>query len=136
MNPDTLLYRMVHPHWLHTGQPDSRAFRPTEKDAGQLSVYDGDLINPQAAWEHYTRELKLFAAGVVAVTVSECLELGLAINADPTPYPEHTLIDFSRLTSPGEIHRKARALNRAATARGWQFIPPDNAIPRTEASEH
>ena len=46
MTPETLLHRMVHPTWLQNGLPTSQTFRPTPKDAGRLSVYDGSQIPP------------------------------------------------------------------------------------------
>jgi hypothetical protein len=44
MNPETLLYRHVNQDWVQQGVPSSQTFRPTQKDHGKLSVYDGDII--------------------------------------------------------------------------------------------
>ncbi len=52
MQPATLLLRQVHPTWLKDGQVLSLAFRPFPKDAGLLSVYDGDLITAEASHTH------------------------------------------------------------------------------------
>ena len=46
MNSDTLLYRMISPSWMQDGSPTTPAFKPTRKDNGRLSVYDGDQISP------------------------------------------------------------------------------------------
>ena len=69
MNSDTLLYRMVSPSWMRDGRSTSQTFKPTRKDNGRVSVYDGDQISPQAAHEHYAG-LGYQAVGVLAVSVS------------------------------------------------------------------
>ena len=65
MNDTTLLYRQIHPSFVQDGRVTSQAFRPTPKDQNQLSVYDGDLIGPPAAFEHYTEKLKHASVGVL-----------------------------------------------------------------------
>ena len=54
MNSDTLLYRMVSPSWIQDGSPTTPTFKPTRKDNSRLSVYDGDQISPQDAYEYFT----------------------------------------------------------------------------------
>lgn len=121
MNSDTLLLRQVHLSWISAGEVTSQAFRPSKKDAGQISVYDGDQIIPKAAWEHYTGVLKYLSVGVVAVTVSECVAQELPVAADPLPlFPQHVLIDFRGL-SRKSLEKKARKLKEAANSRGWLF---------------
>lgn len=124
MTPETLLHRMVHPTWLQNGLPTSQTFRPTPKDAGRLSVYDGSQISPRDAWLHFIGIApgEHPPAGVVAVSVAECLHSGLPVQPDPATFPEHTLIDFTGL-SKNQIKRKAGDLTDAANARGWQFRP-------------
>ena len=123
MNPATLLYRQVHPSWVREGRVASLAFQPTPKDNGRLSVYDGDRISPEDAWHHYTTVLGLQSAGVVAVTLTECVSWQLKVVADPLPaFPEHTLIDFAGLTG-NRIRRVAQHLRAAADVRGWLFRP-------------
>ena len=122
MNSDTLLYRMISPSWMQDGSPTTPAFKPTRKDNGRLSVYDGDQISPQAAYEHYA-SLGNKAVGILAVTVAECESLDLAVTPDPLPgFPAHALIDFTAL-SGNRVKRTARQLNKSATARGWQHRP-------------
>ena len=121
MKPDTLLYRQIHPSWVQEGRTTSQAFRPTPKDHNRLSVYDGDQITAEAAWNHYT--LKWPSVGVMAVTVAECQKQQLAVISDPLPdFSEHALIDFTGLTM-NQARRTARQLTRAANTRGWQFSP-------------
>jgi hypothetical protein len=67
----TLLLRQIHPSFIDRDRVTSQAFRPTEKDRGKLSVYDGDLISAEGSWKHYTARV-LKSAGVLAVTVGEC----------------------------------------------------------------
>ena len=126
MNSDTLLYRMVSPSWMRRGRPTSQTFNPTPKDNGRLSVYDGDQISPQEAYNHFSNPppgLSQTAVGVLAVAVSECESLNLAVNPDPLPnFLQHATIDFTAL-SGNAIRRVARQLNKFATARGWQYRP-------------
>ena len=60
MNPETLLDRHVNQSWVQQGVPSSQTFRPTQKDNGKLSVYDGDIIvSAEAVYEHWTKHLRL-----------------------------------------------------------------------------
>ena len=122
MNDDTLLYRQVHPNWTVDGGISSQAFRPTPKDEGLLSVYDGDKIDPEAAWHHYRSELGLASAGVLGVSVAECNDLQLPARPDPAPFPEHAVINFTGLSN-SKRERKADRLKAAANERGWLFRP-------------
>lgn len=124
MNHDTLLHRQVNPRWIRDGAISSQTFTPTRKDAGLLSVYDGDQIAAEAAWSHFTDSLGFTSAGVVAVSVLECQDLQLPVRPDPTPFPEHAVIDFTGLSRSG-IERKADRLKMAALARGWLFRTDD-----------
>ena len=122
MNSDTLLYRMVSPSWMQDGIPTTPTFKPTQKDNKRLSVYDGDQISPQDAYEHYT-SLGYKAVGVLAVTVEECESLGLTVSPDPLPgFPEHAVIDFTALSGNG-MRRTASDLIKIANDLGWQYRP-------------
>lgn len=120
MNDDSLLLRQIHPGFVQDGRPSSQAFRPTPKDEQKLSVYDGDQITAPASWEHYTDVLQLDSCGVLAVTQSECSTLTLPVVADPDPFPEHALIDFSA-HSKSATEKKAKQLKAKAVARGWLY---------------
>ncbi|MHB8788314.1 MAG: hypothetical protein ACYDBT_00385 [Desulfobulbaceae bacterium] len=120
MNPDTLLHRQVHPSWVQLGRVTSQAFRPTPKDEKLLSVYDGDQITAEAAWYHFTNNLRNASVGVLAVTVPECNALQLPTVADPAHFPEHVVIDFSGYTEK-IIKQKAKHLRTSAELRGWQY---------------
>lgn len=124
MKPETLLYRQVHESWLQQGVPSSQTFRPTPKDFGKPSVYDGDVIgSAEASYLHWTEELKLTSVGVLAVTESECAGLKLLAVTDGIPFPAHATIDFTGCKSSGEIKRQAGVLTQLACARGWQHQP-------------
>lgn len=120
MNSDTLLHRQINPSWIQGGRVTSQAFKPTPKDQNRLSVYDGDLINAENAWRHYTQTLGFSSIGVLSVTVSECQSLELPVAPDPKLFPEHAVIIFENLTN-GQIEKKSKQLRAFAEARDWLF---------------
>lgn len=120
MDKNTSLYRQVHPKFIRNGKITSSVFKPTKKDNNLLSVYDGDKITPKKSWQHYTVSMEFKSSGVMAVTVAECNALTLPTSSDPTPFPEHAIIDFTKLNN-STIERKARQLKNAAIARDWLF---------------
>lgn len=119
MRSGTLLFRQVNPFWVKLGRITSQAFRPTAKDRGRLSTYDGDRTTAENSWRHYTRELGFRSAGVLAVTVGECEAQSLAVESDPGPFPEHVVVIFDGC-SRSQVVKNAKHLTRLATARGWQ----------------
>ena len=120
MTEETQLLRQVHPSWVREGRITSQVFAPTTKDERRLSVYDGDQISAENAWNHFTGELGCSSVGIVAVTVGECHTYSLRVISDPTSYREHALIDFTGNTD-GQIKTKAKLLKCAADVRGWLF---------------
>ncbi len=120
MNDQTLLLRQVHPSFVVAGRITSQVFRPTPKDEHHLSVYNGDQINAEAAWKHFTQEPACGSAGVMAVTQGQCNDLQLGVTADGVPFPEHVSIDYSAFTK-NEIEKKAKVLKDHAQARGWLY---------------
>ncbi len=120
MNDATLLLRQIHPAFVQGGRVSSQAFRPTPKDEQRLSVYDGDQIEPQPAYEHYTTTLGLRSVGVMGVSIGECEALQLPVHPDPKPFPEHVVIDFSAF-SKNATEKKAKLLRAKAVARNWLY---------------
>jgi len=120
MKDQTLLLRQIHPNFLQNGRVSSQAFRPTPKDEQRLSVYDGDQIDPEPAYRHYTETLRFQSSGVMAVTVAECDTLALQVQHDPTPFPEHVVIDFSAYSKKA-VEKKAKQLKVVAESRGWLY---------------
>ena len=119
MNSDTLLFRQVHPSWIQAGGVTSQAFKPTRKDDNRLSVYDGELIDAEASWHHYTTDLGGKSVGVLAVTVFECSRRDLDVVPDPDEFLEHMLIDFTGKTR-SQVEKAATYLRDLAIERGWQ----------------
>ena len=107
MTESTELLRQVNPKFLHQGRPSSQVFKPTAKDDKKLSVYDGDLIAAEAAWQHFTNELGHSSVGVLAVTVGECHSQELDVRPDPTPFPEHAIISFENCKSLNWLSRSS-----------------------------
>jgi hypothetical protein len=123
MNPHSLLHRQVHPTFFKNAVVSSQVFKPTPKDNGLLSTYDGDLIGAADLWTHYTSKVGLLSVGVLSVTGIECGSQTLAYRLETEGfYPEHAVIDFTGCTR-GEIERKSKALRDFAVSRGWQFGP-------------
>lgn len=120
MRPQTQLLRQIHPSFVQAGRVTSQAFRPTPKDEQRLSVYDGDQIQPQAAWQHFTQNPACNSAGVLAVSKGECDGEQLPVVADGVPFPEHCYLDYSAFDK-NTIEKKAKALSRFAQSRGWLF---------------
>ena len=122
MTPGTLLYRQVPASYVQHGEITSQVFKPTANDKKRLSVYDGSQISAEDAWKHSVRTLSHNSIGVVAVTVQECTDLELGVEADRTPFKEHTVIDFTGF-SRSQIERKADSLKQHALERDWQYGP-------------
>lgn len=123
MNSATLLYRQAHPKFIEQGQLTSQVFMVFPKDEGYLSVYDGDLINPKDAFNHYTKILLLASDSVWAVTKAEAESAGVPASPDPkTGFPEHSKIDFGNPTEK-ENRKIAKRLKSFALGRGCQYKP-------------
>ena len=121
MKRDALLLRQVHPSFVSEGRITSQVFRPTSDSMHLLSVYDGEGIDARASHEHYTDQGRS-SAGVVAVTVQECHQLGLSARPDPLDFSEHhAVIDFSSITASHARKKVAQKLAVFARDRGWQF---------------
>jgi hypothetical protein len=117
---ETLFLRQVHPSFVQHGRVTSQAFRPTPKDQQRLSGYNGDLIEPEPAWQHYTTKLGLASVGVLAVSVRECTALALPVRPDPDPFPEHAVIDYSDVQKSA-VERISKKLKANAAARDWLY---------------
>lgn len=90
MTDDSLLHRQVHPTYIQQGRVTSQVFRPTPKDSKKLSVYDGDQIDAEAAWEHYAEDMGYESVGGLGITVRRWSNEGLPVHA--VPFLEHVLI--------------------------------------------
>lgn len=127
MNDETLLLRQVHPQFLQDDQLTSQAFFPFPKDAGHLSVYDGDQISPEASYRHYTETLELPSKGVWTVAGAESTGLGLVHVPDPLPEsPAHAVIDFGQRPEK-ECRKLSKRLRDYAVQRGCLHAAGDAA---------
>jgi len=127
MNPDTLLWRQIHPSFLEGGRPGSQAFRPTPKDHDRLSFDDGDRIKAEASWWRFTETKGLQSVGVLGVHVAECTAEELSVEVDGIPDPEHVSVNFSG-QSNGKRKTISKKLRDLAMGRGWQFAGPDSGV--------
>jgi hypothetical protein len=116
----TMLHRQINPSWIQNGRVTSQAFKPTPKDAGLLSVYDGDQITAESAWTHFTTVLRFQSIGSLALTVHECGQNELPVQPKPDEFPEHVVINFTAF-SGNQIERKAKKLKACAESRGWLY---------------
>jgi hypothetical protein len=104
---ETLLLRQIHPNFVQNDRVTSQAFRPTPKDEGKLSVYDGDMISAEDSWKHHTG-VGFGSAGVLGITVRECNAEWLVVCPSPDVFPEHAHVDFNGPgLSKAEIRGKA-----------------------------
>lgn len=122
MKPDALLLRQINEAWEQDGYVTSQAFKPTRKDQGKLSTYDGSKITAEDSWEHFTVVLGYSSIGVMAVTVDECDAHGLPVVPDPMTFPEHVFVDF-RGIGRSQVEKRAKFLRGLAEKRGWQYRP-------------
>ena len=110
----TLLYRQVHPGSLRRdGTIASKVLDPFRGGGREgarkreLSVYNGDLIEPGDAFKHYTTQLKLASVGVIGIDEDECRALQVDV--------VHDEIGYTPIV--------ARKLRDLAVERGWMYGP-------------
>lgn len=129
-NHDDLLLRQVNPHHWDGKRPNSQAFVPDPKDEDKVSVDDGTMVGPEAAWRHFTERLGFSSVGTWAVSHGEVMEAGdlsvsrspVSCESDPTRNnPAHCHIDFSRVSSKGQKRKRAQTLAIRAAERGCLF---------------
>lgn len=116
---DNLLYRQIHPKSIQAGVVTSQAFNPMSRT--RLSVYNGNMIDAEPAWKHFTENGNK-SAGVMAVTEAECESQNLTVIFDHKPYKEHAVIDFDNLTR-STVKQIAGKLATRANKRGWCYRP-------------
>lgn len=116
MNPDTLLYRQVHPEHVIPGREtvSSRVFTPEDREANAISTYNGDMISADDAVEHYLG-LGLQSAGVVGLTVDMFEQRGMTAEHDGIDFEEHVTVYYPNNISRNQIRRQAQALAKLAT---------------------
>jgi len=88
-----------------------------------MSVYDGDQIDAEDSYRHYTQVLKNESDSVWAISKGEADAEGVPAAPDPLPdFPAHAKIDFN--AKPAKDCRKiAKRLKALALGRGCQCRP-------------
>ncbi|MBI4863223.1 MAG: hypothetical protein HY815_23590 [Candidatus Riflebacteria bacterium] len=120
-DPRELLWRQVHPGFIHDGRVSSQAFTPTPKDEGLLSVARESLTTAKDAFRHHVETLGFASAGVMAVSVGECLDASLNSYDQPLPHnPAHAIVDF-RALSDKQTGKTGRKLAALARSRGFVY---------------
>lgn len=124
MDKDTLLHRQVHPSWMvgdiiSQQTFSSQTFKPTPKDEGLLSMYNGAVFTAYEAYEHFTKQ-GLPSVGVVAVTPTECATIPVPIIEDNDPFHGHCSLNYRQLSGNG-IKKAASTLKACAQTRGWLY---------------
>ena len=118
MNNDTTFLRQIHPAFIHDGRLGSSAFRPSKKDNGLLSVYDGDLIVAEDAFQHFNAQPDCSSRCVCGVTHHETRSIGLESRPDTeNHFPQHAVIDFTPYGSSRQ-EKLAKHLRNFAQDRG------------------
>jgi hypothetical protein len=97
----------------------SQTFRPTPKDNGLLSVYNGEVFDAYAAFDHFTSQGHP-SVGVVAVTPAECESIPVPVLDDNNPFHGHCSLDYRKLSGTG-IKKAASTLKANAQERGWLY---------------
>lgn len=96
MDKDTTLLRQINSAFIDNGRLGSPAFRPSKKDNGLLSVYDGDLMTAEEAFKHFNDRPDCSSCCVCGVVRDEAISIGLDSRPDTENYfPEHAVIDFT-----------------------------------------
>jgi hypothetical protein len=126
VNETTLLLRQVHPNWVQgtviSSQVfTSQTFKPTAKDNGLLSVYNGDAFDASDAHDHFVNTTGFVSKGVIAVTKSECETAPIDVIEDNDPFDGHCSLDY-RDMSNGQVNNIAKKLRTYAQQRGWLFV--------------
>jgi hypothetical protein len=119
-----LFFRQVNPGFLsESGAPKSCSFRPTKKDKGKLSVDDANKTSAEDSYRHFTENLGLKSAGTWAVSSEEVgAHRALVIESSPlSDNHAHCSIDFTAISSKGQIRRISQTLAAVATERGCLF---------------
>lgn len=124
MQSESLLFRQIHPNFLlEKNVLSSEAFVPSEKDEGELSTYDGDLISASQSFVHYTQVLGWSSIGVWGISNAEVSKTGLTSRPKPLPEsPAHAVVDFGQAPK-GKCRRLAKILRDFAEERGCLYSP-------------
>ncbi|MBR3476268.1 MAG: hypothetical protein IKH39_03815 [Candidatus Methanomethylophilaceae archaeon] len=110
MGAEIPLYRQIHPKWIQDGMITSEAFRPFDGDL--LSLYNGEMINAEDSFKHYTEECGNVSCGVAEVAESVFVKNGLDVIKDGDPFPEHVSVDYSPFKSDSSRKRVSQKIKK------------------------
>jgi hypothetical protein len=116
-----ILWRQIHPGFLHDGEVSSQAFRPTPKDDGKVSMRRQAFGAGRAYVDH--QRLGFRTAGTWGVSVGEVMHTqARAVDDASAPgRPEaHAYIDYRHLNRR-QTEATAKLLKVAAIARGRAY---------------
>lgn len=86
----------MQPNYIQNGELGLLAFGPNEIDQRFLSVYNGDMISPEASHKHHVETRRRKSAGVLGVSIEECSSLKPSVASSPPPdFDAHAHIDFT-----------------------------------------
>lgn len=118
-----VLFRQIHPNFLHNGEPASDRFKPYPNDSGMMSVDRASLTTAAASHRLYTSN-GFQSAAVFGVSVEEfgaenvpCRDDPLAATESTLANPAHALADYNSHDDKKQKNISKR-LKRKAVARG------------------
>jgi hypothetical protein len=118
-----VLYRQIHPSYLHEGIPSSDRFRPSARDMNKLSVDRGSLVTAAESHANYTSSGKASAA-VFGLSVREfnvenigCCSAPVFKTDETEENLAHALADYSPHVDSAQ-KLVAKRLQRLAIIRG------------------
>lgn len=79
---DELMFRQIHPSFVHDGQPSSQPFCPTPKDEQKLSLDRSALLSADKSYTAYIARGQV-SAGVYGLTVGEFGSVEIPCLSDP-----------------------------------------------------
>lgn len=126
---EELLWRQVHPDWIHDGRLTSQTFSKSTSDINGPSVVRESAMTAEDAYHFHTRDLQNASAGTWAVSVEEVMERDMRVvedggapNVSGKKRPKgHAYLDGRHL-SGGQLKKHSKILRDLAEARG-RFHP-------------
>lgn len=120
MQEENLLHRLVNPAFVQGDSISSQVFKPTSKDEGLLSLYNGNQFSADESYQHYTSKLNLESVAVASISRIEFEELTIEVEDDNIPFIGHSSANFNSL-STSQVKKAAKKLKNLATSRGVSF---------------
>jgi hypothetical protein len=123
LSEEEVLFRQIHPSFIHDGVPSSQSFTPTPKDEGKLSLDRSKLTDPDISFERFLQSGQQSAA-VYGVSTAEFYEQAIECFSDPIDdadlklsNPAHAYANYASF-SGNFLKNKAKLIKQKALARG------------------